>query len=219
MLNAETLAQLALLARFGPQWFREQGTPSDPGTFLTTVTGSTAVGADPARRARGGPRHVAPRRCCRRPAYDLERVQAVLVGGYHGAWVPAHALDVGLTRDELSAYAATPGAGVLHVLDRDACPLALRARIAALPRRRRARGSAAPASTGCPGWPSRCRRWPSPAPRAGLEAEVARLAALVDGRGACAHPDGTVRFVGSTLRTFADHVEDHFGGTCHARAR
>lgn len=217
VLNAETLAQLAMVARFGADWFREQGTASDPGTFLTTITGST-----PSLLTHPGVlevvRGTALREVLRAAGVRLERVQAVLVGGYHGAWVPGHALDVGLTRDALSAYAATPGAGVIHVLDRDACPLEHSARVATYLARESAR-QCGPCVNGLPRMAESLRALAVPGAARGLEAEVARLAALANGRGACAHPDGTVRFVGSTLRTFADHVEDHFGGTCHARAR
>jgi hypothetical protein len=40
------------------------------------------------------------------------------------------------------------------------------------------------------------------------------LAGLVTGRGACAHPDGTARLVGSLLTTLEDHVEAHLDGAC-----
>jgi NADH:ubiquinone oxidoreductase subunit F (NADH-binding) len=44
--------------------------------------------------------------------------------------------------------------------------------------------------------------------------EVRRLAGLVDGRGACAHPDGTARLVRSLLLACPDAVEAHLEGRC-----
>jgi len=38
----------------------------------------------------------------------------------------------------------------------------------------------------------------------------------VDGRGACAHPDGVVRLIRSALTVFADEVERHELGRCSA---
>ena len=47
----------------------------------------------------------------------------------------------------------------------------------------------------------------------GLE-RVEQLTKLVVRRGACAHPDGTVRLVNSMLSTFADEVAAHANGGC-----
>ena len=58
VLNAETLAQLGLIARHGAAWFREAGTPEDPGTSLFSVE----RGGGAPRRRRGAARQPPRRR-------------------------------------------------------------------------------------------------------------------------------------------------------------
>ena len=217
VLNAETLAQLALLVRYGPAWFRSVGPPEDPGTFLTTLSAS-----DASVMLRPGvlevPRGSSLRDVLMAAETRLDRVAAVLVGGYHGAWVPSTALDVPLTRSALAPYAATPGAGVLHVLDRDTCPLGMAATVAEYLAGQGAR-QCGPCVNGLPRLASTLRRLAVPAAAAGLVPEVERLRRLVHGRGACAHPDGTARFVASTMQVFAAHVQQHLEGACDADPR
>ncbi len=217
VLNAETLAQLALLVRHGAAWFRSQGTPDDPGTFLASVSASR-----PGVVGRPGvievPRGTPLRAVLVAAGVDFPRVAGVLVGGFHGAWVPPSELDVLLTRTDLARLDASPGAGVIHVLDRDSCPLKEAAAIAGFLADQGA-GQCGPCVNGLPRMAGTLHRLAVPGAAAGLVAEVDRLRRLVHGRGACAHPDGTARFVASTMRVFADHVEDHLEGACRAPAR
>lgn len=218
VMNAETLAQVALLARYGPDWFRSHGTPADPGTFLASITAS-----DPSVLSHPGVLEVArgtPLRSVLIAAgTDLAGVRAVLVGGYHGAWVPGSALETLLTSADLSRFGASPGAGVLHVLDRHTCPLAMAASVAGYLAGESAR-QCGPCVNGLPRMAETLHRLAAPGTHPqSLVADVERLRRLVNGRGACAHPDGTARFVASSMRVFADHVEDHLRGECHARPR
>ncbi len=211
--NVETLAQLALIVRYGPAWFRAIGTAEEPGTRLLTVSGAVfrpGVYEAPAGGTLGAALHLA--------GGTAGLVQAVLVGGYHGGWVPwlPDTAGLPLTRTALSRYDAAPGAGVLVALPRRRCGLAASAEIVAYLAGQNA-GQCGPCRNGLPaladhlgelaaGWPTRA-----------LVREIRRLAGLVDGRGACAHPTGTVRLVRSTLRVFDPDVELHLAGRCAAR--
>jgi NADH:ubiquinone oxidoreductase subunit F (NADH-binding) len=202
--NVETLAHLALVARHGTQWFRSLGTADAPGTMLVTLH---RVGQQP------GVREVA----IGTPLADLlplAGVQAVLVGGYHGSWVPgAQAARLRLDDAELAAVGARRGAGVLAALPADRCGLVESARVLRYLALESA-GQCGPCLNGLP------RIAVAMADLAAGRAELAvlgalrRWAGLVAGRGACHHPDGSIRFLASTLATFGDEVELHLGGRC-----
>ena len=211
VLNAETLAQVALVARNGASWFRSAGTADDPGTSLFTVTGAVSrpgvVEAD-----RGSAlRDVL---AAAQPLHPT----AVLVGGYHGAWVPESSLDVRLTRSDLAPFNASVGAGVLHVLDDSTCPLGFAAEVVDYLAQESAR-QCGPCLNGLPHLAKNLHRLAAGVRDPQLPIEIARMSAQITGRGACAHPDGSARFVASTLDVFRDHVSAHLGGWCPSRIR
>ena len=211
--NVETLAQAALVARYGAAWARSVGSASAPGTRLVTVSDVTdPTGAVVLETAGGAPlgELLVASRLARA---DPRRAQAVLVGGWGGTWVPAVALDAGLDVDGLAPWGAAPGAGVLAVLDDRTCPIAVTARIAAALAGASA-GRCGPCVNGLPRIAEVVAVLASGRPAGDLAGEVRRLTALVDGRGACHHPDGVARMVRSAVAVFRDDVQAHLGGRC-----
>ncbi|MCB0908038.1 MAG: SLBB domain-containing protein [Nocardioidaceae bacterium] len=205
--NAETLAHLALAARFGAASFRSAGTAEDPGTSLFTISGAVArPGVVEAERG-------TPLGDILAPAGPTPDLAAVLVGGYHGAWVPADALHTPMTRAALAPFNASVGAGILYVLDTHTCPITAAADIAGYLAGESA-AQCGPCINGLPRLADSLRRLADGVRDQRLPAEIERLRGLVTGRGACAHPDGTARMIGSTLSTFDDHVAAHLAGWC-----
>ena len=200
--NAETLAHVALIARFGAGWFRSAGTADSPGTALVTVGGAVAqpgvheielgTTLDSVLEQAGG---------------ATEPMQAILVGGYFGRWVsPARGRELRLTPDVL-------GAGAIVVLPAGVCAVAECARVLAYLADESA-GQCGPCVHGlksiadtmsAPGASDRQRR-------------LEQLAGLVDGRGACRHPDGAAGFLRSALEVFAADFRAHAKrGRCNGR--
>lgn len=212
VVNAETAAQVALLVARGADWFRVAGTPADPGTFLLSVSGTSEQVVDSG--VTEAPRGVPLSEVLDRFGVRNDLVGGVLVGGYHGAWLPASALGTPLDRESLAPWGAAPGAGVVHVLDRRQCPLEITARIVTYLAGQSAR-QCGPCINGLPALAASLTELAAAgAGNPGAVDQVARLSALVEGRGACAHPDGTVRLVRSTLRTFSADVRAHLQGRC-----
>jgi NADH:ubiquinone oxidoreductase subunit F (NADH-binding) len=201
--NAETLAQLALVARFGPDWFRTQGTAESPGTTLVTVSG--AVGEPGVYEVALG----TPIGRVLAPAMPAPAAPAVLVGGAAGTWLPLpDAGGVPLAHRELAGAGAVLGVGALFVLPPDACGPAETARIM----RYLAAESAAQCGPCVFGLPALAEDFALLARGVHVDARLRRRLDVVEGRGACHHPDGAVRLARSALRTFAPDVHDHLAG-------
>ena len=210
--NVETLAHIAYIARAGAAEFRRLGTPSQPGTMLFTVTG--AVHDPGVIEAPVGTPLV--------ELVDLAgglsaRPQAVLVGGYHGAWAPwESARRLSMSNETLRPHGLSVGAGVLVVLPADVCGPAEVARVLDY----LAASSAAqcgPCVFGLPALAASYRDVALRRNRARHQRRLADLPTLLERRGGCHHPDGTLRFLRSAQTVFAEHLKTHRRGNCPRR--
>jgi NADH:ubiquinone oxidoreductase subunit F (NADH-binding) len=213
--NVETLAHLALIARYGDRWFRSAGLPHAPGSMLVTVSGAvcrpgvyeieqgTALG-EVVMRA-GGP---------------AERPQALLVGGYFGAWLPAEAAwRVPMTHAGLKSAGGTLGAGVVVALPESSCLLAETARVVRYLADEGA-GQCGPCVFGLPALADALFDLAFHGGRGQALGQLATLIPLVEGRGACRHPDGVTQLIRSALRTAAADARRHDAdGPCHGLRR
>jgi len=209
--NVETLAHVALIARYGPRWFRSIGTPAEPGTMLVTLSGTAAPGVLEV------PLGI-PLAHLLRDHTDLNApdVRALLLGGFHGAWIPgALTAQACLSRESLNPSGATPGAGVVHLLGTAECGLRRSADIATYLAQQSA-GQCGPCLNGLPALAETLTQLAYRRPRPNTVREATRMVALVDGRGACKHPDGTARFIRSALHTFTHDIALHLRGRCEA---
>jgi NADH:ubiquinone oxidoreductase subunit F (NADH-binding) len=207
--NVETLAHLALIARQGPRWFRGVGTHEEPGSMLTTVRGY-----DGRPRISEVPLGVP----LRTMLPELPKGSAVLIGGYHGTWLTAsQALQLTLDNRSLSVAQARVGAGVVITLPPDRCGLAEVARVVRYLALESA-GQCGPCLNALPRIAAALAEIAAGRARQRTLDDIERWSGLATGRGACRHPDGTARFVGSALRTFAAEVGRHRDGRCAAAA-
>ncbi|HWF22372.1 MAG TPA: NADH-ubiquinone oxidoreductase-F iron-sulfur binding region domain-containing protein [Acidimicrobiales bacterium] len=209
--NVETLADVALIARYGPAWFRGLGTEQSPGTMLTTITGRWPH-AQVVEASLGMPL---------RDVLDLSpdyahQYHGALLGGYGGGWVTMSALlDLVLSEEAARRANSSLGAGVIALLPRTVCPLAETARVVRYMEHQGA-GQCGPCVNGLAGLADMLTALAfQPSAVRGGVTSILDLCQLVDGRGACRHPDGVTRFVRSALAVFSDEVTAHLrGGPC-----
>ncbi|TDO51421.1 NADH:ubiquinone oxidoreductase subunit F (NADH-binding) [Kribbella sp. VKM Ac-2527] len=188
--NVETFAQLALLARLGSRQFGTTGLSSEPGTQLLTVDGAvqrpgvietpTGIPLDTVLQFTGA--DAGP----------------VLLGGYHGRWLP-QTEGVNLSRPDASA-------GIVLALGSDTCPLGEVHQVAKWLASQSA-GQCGPCVFGLAGLVDDFGRILRGDPTGWEDAH--RHLGLVPGRGACAHPDGSARFLASALEVFGDDLRQH----------
>ena len=210
--NVETLAHVALIARYGAEWFRRLGTPDEPGSTLVTVGGAvarpsvaeiefgTTLGST--IMAAGGP---------------TEQLAAVLVGGYYGSWFrAAEVWDLPLTHAALQGVGGALGCGLIYAFPAGACGLRASARVAGYLADESA-GQCGPCLYGLRAIADTLTRLATgPADRATLR-KLRGYCDVVVGRGACHYPDGVVDFVRSALDVFASEISHHqHDGRCRS---
>ncbi len=208
--NAETACHIGLIGRHGAAWFRALGTVSEPGSALVTVTGAVKR-PGVFELALGTPLATV----ISRAGGFSERPRALLLGGYFGTWVAAaDAAGLALTEADLRRVGARFGAGAITVLPSSTCAVNETARVARYLASESA-GQCGPCVYGLEATAATLEQIAA-GRRPGNDAARAlqRILGQVDGRGACRHPDGAVRFVSSALRVFADEFEQHLQHRC-----
>lgn len=205
--NVETLAHIALIGRYGPDWFRQVGTPETPGTMLTTVSGGVgrpgvyeiAVGTSLAQlldAARGTPGGVG----------------SVLVGGYAGTWLtPSEVGGVSLDAKDLARIGGALGCGIVAVLPQGACGVAETAAVMRWMAENTA-GQCGPCVHGLAAMANVMLQLTRGAGGAASVSRLSKWAGDIEGRGACRYPDGAIRMLRSALQTFSADVEQHAAG-------
>ncbi len=202
--NVETLAHVALIARHGAPWFRELGTPTQPGSALVTLSGPVAQpgvyeiehGASLSSliEASGGTRAT---------------VRAALLGGYSGAWIGGERLHgVALSKEHLAPHGATLGAGIVLLLSEAACPVAETARAARWMSDQSTR-QCGPCVHGLDALASTLEEIVDASAPANATKRLERIASLTARRGACGHPDGAVNLILSAVEEFGTELADH----------
>lgn len=184
--NVETFAQIALLAGLGTSDFARTGATEEPGTTLLTMVGDV-----PHPGVIEVPTGV-PIAALLQSSDDAP----VLIGGYHGTWTTS--ID-GLTVDRarLKAAGVPLNSGVIARLSAQACAVDEVVRVSAWLAGESA-GQCGPCFFGLPAIATSVEALAVGGGSAPFRSLRRHLDAVA-GRGACAHPDGSVQFVRSAL--------------------
>jgi NADH:ubiquinone oxidoreductase subunit F (NADH-binding) len=152
------------------------------------------------------------------PAEDL---QALLIGGYFGAWLPVEmAWQVPLTQSGMRAVGGALGAGIVVALPASSCGIAETARVMRYLAEQGA-GQCGPCLMGLPALAGAVADLAFQGGRGSAVDAIAALLPLIERRGACRHPDGATQLARSAMRAFIADARwhDHCGpcdGVRHA---
>jgi len=201
--NAETFAQLGLVARYGAAWFRALGTETNPGTRLVTVGGGVRYPG--VVEIAGG---TSLRQVLNASGGVTEPLQGVLVGGYAGTWMGPDALDLNLDPTNLRQQGLALGSGIVFALPESACVVAEVASVARWLERSSAK-QCGPCIHGLAAIADALADLTAEGDRRRAYGHIESWCELVNRRGACALPDGAASFVTTALRVFRPAFDDH----------
>jgi len=197
--NVETFAHIALVLGLGVDTYAAVGAVDEPGTTLITLLGDV-----PHRGVAEVPTGL--------PLSALVGTGTgpVLVGGYHGTWLPGPG-ELAVSRPGLRAAGAPLNAGVLARLPHDTCALGEVSGVAHWLADESA-GQCGPCFFGLP---AVARTLDQLAAGHHVLPDALRRTGLLPGRGACGHPDGAATFVGSALEVLGEEIATHqYHGHC-----
>ena len=213
--NVETLANIALIARHGPDWFRELGSDAEPGSMLVTLGG--AVGRPGIAELESGPPAAGRARALAATSTQPRRQCSSAATSAPGYRSPRHSTHRS-PRPGCEPLGASLGARSLTVLPHATCGVAETARLAAYLAGESA-GQCGPCVFGLSAIADALRSIAACDADAGDALKrLRRIAPQVTGRGACAHPNGATRLVASALTVFRDELAHHLAGHCTARS-
>jgi NADH:ubiquinone oxidoreductase subunit F (NADH-binding) len=198
--NGETWARVGLLVLRGEEEYASIGTADEPGATLLTLNQPGAIPMVMEAEYGTRLRDFIP--------HDRHGLPA-MVGGFHGAWATWETLaSAKVSVNAMKSLGNPLGAGL--VLSSPDCPVTLTARTIEY-----LAGQSAQRCGPClNGLPALAKAVTAVHDGHGGLERVEQLSNLVVRRGACAHPDGTVRLVRSMLSTFRDEVRAHAHGRC-----
>jgi NADH:ubiquinone oxidoreductase subunit F (NADH-binding) len=213
--NVESLAHVALIARFGEAWYRSSGRSGGAGTALVTISGAVpepgvheielgTTLADLVGDAGG----------------LTSAIGAVVLGGYFGGWArPDVVWDLGLDPVAMEAAGLTFGCGIIGLLPASACGVKATSTILRFMAGESA-GQCGPCVFGLAAIAAATVRIAQGHAGPGELDDLERWTVQMVGRGACRHPDGAVQLMRSALDVFdADFAHHVRTGRCAVTGR
>jgi NADH-quinone oxidoreductase subunit F len=121
VLNVETAASLAVIFREGPEWYRNLGTGTSPGTLLCTL--GDELESPGVYEVEFGTTIRQMLATYGGPLRSGQAIRAVLPGGPSSGFLTADELDIPLDHESIRGHGSALGCAVFTVMGADECVL------------------------------------------------------------------------------------------------